>query len=439
MGSQKSENELFSDNAAAGGGLLHRRLFLKSGSLLLSSLTASSVMARQAISKETEDWQTEAPKWSKVPGAPLREYGSPSPFENHVSRAVIKPYGDMAPGAGIALTPLQHLRGSITPNGLHFERSHNGVPQIDPDKHRFYIHGLVKKPLEFTMDQLSRYPMVSKICFIECSGNSFFNSNLFPNAMQVPVGHLHGLISAAEWTGIRLSTLLEEAGADVNAKWLVAEGIDAAGMSRSIPMEKALDDVIVALYQNGERIRPEQGYPMRLVLPGFEGNMSVKWLHRIKVQNQPSYSKDETSKYSELRPNGKADLFTYTMGAKSTITSPATGLKMQGPGVYELTGLAWSGFGKVKRVEVSADGGKSWADAHLEDPVRDRSLTRFKLLWNWDGKPQTLLSRAFDEKGNTQMTHAKWSSSYAAGQVYHCNAIQSFKINPDGSINNVQI
>ena len=439
MASQKPSHDLLSENAAADGGLLHRRLFLKTGTVLLSSLAASSLVARQAISAETDGHQTQAPQWSKIPGAPLSQYGAPSPFEKDVTRAVIKPYGDMAPGTGVALTPLQHLRGTITPNGLHFERSHNGVPQIDPEKHRFYIHGLVKKPLEFTMDQLSRYPMVSQICFIECTGNSFFNSNLFPKAMQVPVGHLHGLISAAEWTGIRLSTLLDEAGADVNAKWLIAEGIDAASMGRSIPMEKALDDVIVALYQNGERIRPEQGYPMRLVLPGFEGNMSVKWLHRIKVQNQPAFTKDESSKYSDLRPDGKADLFTYTMGAKSTITSPATGLKMQGPGVYEITGLAWSGHGAVKRVEVSADGGNSWAEAHLEEPVRSRSLTRFKSLWNWDGQPQTLLSRAFDEKGNTQMLRSKWSASYAPGHLYHCNAIQAFKINPDGSIENVYL
>lgn len=420
------------DEVAAGGGLLHRRSFLRSGTAVLSGLAAVGLSTREAVARD-------APEWMRAPGAPLSEYGAPSQFEEHVKRAVLKPYGDMAPGTGIALTPLQHLRGSITPNGLHFERSHNGVPQIDPEHHTFLIHGLVKRPLEFSMESLLRYPMVSTICFIECAGNSFFNSNLFKKTMQVPVGHLHGLISAAEWTGVRLSTLLDEAGVNVNAKWLLAEGADAAGMSRSIPLEKALDDVIVALYQNGERIRPEQGYPMRLVLPGFEGNMSVKWLRRIKVQNQPGYTKDETSKYTELRPDGKADLFTYTMGAKSTITHPATGLKMKGPGVYEISGLAWSGHGAVKRVEISADGGKSWAEAKLDEPVRSRSLTRFRLLWNWDGTRTTLQSRAFDEKGNTQPTRAAWSTAYGAGQVYHCNAIQSFLINADGSIGNVFI
>ncbi len=421
-----------SDEVAAGGGLLHRRSFLQSATVVLGGMATAGLTMQEAVA-------VEAPEWMKVPGTPLNEYGSPSIFEKHVKRAVLKPYGELAPGTGVSLTPLQHLRGSITPNGLHFERSHNGVPEIDPEKHKLLLHGLVERPLEFSMDSLLRYPMVSTICFIECAGNSFFNSNLFKETMQVPVGHLHGLISAAEWTGIRLSTLLEEVGADVKAKWLLAEGADAAGMSRSIPMEKALDDVIVALYQNGERIRPEQGYPMRLVLPGFEGNMCVKWLRRIKVQNQPTYTKDETSKYSDLRPDGTADLFTYTMGAKSTITHPATGLKMKGPGVYEISGLAWSGHGSVKRVEVSADGGRSWAEAELDEPVRSRSLTRFRLLWNWDGGRTILQSRTFDEKGNTQQTREAWSASYGAGQLNHCNAIQSFLINTDGSIANVFI
>ncbi len=421
-----------SDEFAAGGGLLHRRAFLRSGTVLATSMAAAGLTMREAVAADGPEWMTKQ-------GAPLRPYGMPSPFEKHVERAVLLPFGPVADGTGVALTPLQHLRGTITPNGLHFERSHNGVPQIDPAKHRFMIHGMVKNPLEFSIESLLRYPMVSTVCFIECAGNSFFNSNLFSKAMQVPVGHLHGLVSAAEWTGVRLSTLLEETGADVDAKWLLAEGADAAGMSRSIPMEKALDDVIVALYQNGERIRPEQGYPMRLVLPGYEGNMNVKWLRRIKVLNQPTYTKDETSKYTDRRPNGKSNLFTYTMDAKSTITHPATGLKMQGPGVYEISGLAWSGHGAVKRVEISADGGNSWADAHLEEPVHSRSLTRFRMLWNWDGKPTTLQSRTIDEKGNTQPTRAKWSRSYGPGQLNHCNAIQSFTINPDGSIANVFI
>lgn len=416
---------------AAGNGLIHRRSLLRAAPALAIGAIATT--------RPTESMAADGPKWMKTPGAPLSEYGTPSPFEKATVRAVIKPYGDMAAGSGVAFTPLQNLEGTITPNGLHFERSHNGVPQIDPDQHKLIIHGLVAKPLEFSVDALLRYPMTSKTCFIECAGNSFFNSNLFAETMQMPVSHLHGLISQSEWTGVRLSTLLDEAGFNKDAKWLLAEGADAAGMSRSIPVGKALDDVIVALYQNGERIRPEQGYPMRLVLPGFEGNMAVKWLRRIKVQDQPTYTKDETSKYSDLRPNGIADLFTYTMGVKSTITRPATGLEMQGPGVYEITGLAWTGHGKIAKVEISADGGASWAEAQLDSPPQPHALSRFRLLWKWDGGPATLQSLATDEKGNVQPTYKDWSSSYAPTQLNHYNALQSFRIAEGGGISNVRI
>lgn len=363
----------------------------------------------------------------------------PSAFEEPVKRAVLKPYGDMAPGTGVSLTPLQSMHGTITPNGLHFERSHNGVPDIDPEQHEFVIHGLVDRALKFSMNDLLRYPTVSRICFIECAGNSFFNSNLFPEAMQVPVGHIHGLLSAAEWSGIPLSTLLDEVGVQPEGKWLLAEGADAAAMSRSIPMEKALDDVMIALYQNGERIRPEQGYPMRLLVPGFEGNMHVKWLRRLKVTDAPTHTKDETSKYTELTPDGSSHQFTYTMGVKSTITRPATGLKMSGPGFYEVTGLAWSGHGSIKRVEVSADGGQSWADATLSSPSLSKSLVRFSVPWQWDGSPSTLMSRAHDDQGHVQVPRDEWSRQYAAGQLYHYNAIQAWQIADSGEISNVYV
>jgi len=432
---QQSKNSptLRSEDKQAGGGLLHRRSFLT------AALAAGGAGAGMLRSERLRAATDAAPVWMQTPGAAFSEYGVPSRYESAVTRAILKPYGEMAPGTGVSLTPLQNLRGNITPNGLHFERSHNGTPDIDPEQHTLTIHGKVAQNLSFSMSALLRYPMVSKICFIECSGNSFFNSNLFPEAMQVPVGHLHGLVSAAEWTGVPLSALLDEAGVDADASWLLAEGADAAAMSRSIPLSKSLDDVIVALYQNGERIRPEQGYPVRLVVPGFEGNMNVKWLRRIKVTDQPAYSKDETSKYSELRPDGKADLFTYTMGVKSTLTHPATGITMQGPGLYELSGLAWSGHGAIKRVEVSADGGASWADAALDGPVLSQSLTRFKLPWAWDGSPLIVQSRAHDEHGNVQPTRKEWSAGYANGQLFHNNAIQSFKIESDGSIANVYV
>ena len=415
----------------ASGGLLHRRAFL-AGSAVAAAALPGAAAAAESIGDE-------APSWMTVPGITFRPYGDPARAERETARTVLQPYGDLAPGAGVGMTPLQNLEGTITPNGLHFERSHNGRPIIDSERHEFLIHGLVVQPLKFDIEALLRYPMASRLLFIECAGNSFFNSNLFSEPMQVPVGMIHGLISGAEWTGIPLSILLDEAGLDPRGKWVLAEGADSAAMSRSIPMEKALDDAIVALYQNGERLRPENGYPMRLVLPGYEGNMSVKWLRRIKVTEGPTHTKDETSKYSDLMPDGMARQFTFRMDVKSTITRPATGLTMRGAGLYQISGLAWSGHGRIARVEVSADGGKSWAEAALDGPVQPMALTRFRLPWSWDGAPAVVQSRATDEKGNTQLRREVWSEQYAAGHLYHCNAIQTWGIASNGEVSNVYI
>ncbi|MEO8008610.1 MAG: sulfite dehydrogenase, partial [Betaproteobacteria bacterium] len=314
---------------------------------------------------------------------------------------------------------------------------HNGVPDIDPEHHSLTIHGLVKRPLVFDMEALMRYPMVSRICFIECSGNSFFNA--FPEARDLSCGMINGLVSCAEWTGISLSVLLEEAGVDARAKWIVAEGADAATMGRSIPLAKALDDVLVALYQNGEPVRPEQGYPVRLVNPGYEGNTSIKWLHRIKVTDAPVYARDETSHYTDLLPDGKAEQFTFVMGVKSVITHPSGGMRMGRKGFYEISGLAWSGAGTIRRVEVSADGGKTWGDAHLNGPILDKNLTRFSMAWHWDGAPVQLQSRATDDKGRVQMTRSQWAAQYGPGQVYHYNALQSWDVSEMGEVRNAYL
>ena len=428
----KASPEIFGE-PVAGGGLLNRRVFLAGGALLASTAAARDARA------DSNSVGDDSPISMTTPGKVFQGYGVPAVPEKPIQRTVLQPYGDLGPGAGVAMTPLESLEGTITPNGLHFERSHNGRPTIDPEAHRFLIHGLVKRPLKFTIESLLRYPMMTRTCFIECAGNSFFNSNLFPEPMQVPVGMIHGLVSGAEWTGVPLNILLDEAGLDSKGKWILAEGADAAGMSRSVPIEKALDDAIIAFYQNGERLRGEQGYPMRLLLPGFEGNMSVKWLRRIKVTAGPTYTKDETSKYSDLMPDGTARLFTFTMGIKSTITRPATGVVMYGPGLYEISGLAWSGHGSVTRVDVSADGGKSWAEAALGEPILPMALTRFRIPWRWDGTPTILQSRATDDKGNTQLRRAVWSAQYAAGELYHCNAIQTWGIGRNGEVSNVYI
>jgi sulfane dehydrogenase subunit SoxC len=256
--------------------------------------------------------------WMQVPGAGFNGYGQPSKFEEKVARTWASAPGTT--GTGSSRTPHQQLNGMITPSGLHYERSHSGVPDINPDTHRLLIHGLVKRPLVFTVDDLSRYPLTSRIAFVECAGNSGAMFAKEPAAANVQA--IHGLLSCSEWTGVKLSVLLEEAGVDPRGKWLLAEGADSSGMSRSVPIEKALDDAMVALYQNGERVRPSNGYPIRLLLPGFEGNMNVKWLRRIKLTEGPTMTKDETSKYTVTLPSGKSLQFVFPMEAKSVITQP---------------------------------------------------------------------------------------------------------------------
>jgi sulfane dehydrogenase subunit SoxC len=406
----------------AGGGLLHRRTLLLAGGLSLG--------AAGAAGRTTGD---RAPDWMKTPGAPLSGYGERAPAAAKIERIVA---GKLAsPGSGSSRTPLHLLEGAITPNGLHFERHHNGVPEIDPARHEFLIHGLVRRPLIFRFEDLLRYPMESRIHFLECSGNSGAVGAKEP--AQVSAGALNGLVSAAEWTGVRLSTLLDEAGVAPGARWVQAEGADAAAMTRSAPLAKCLDDALVALWQNGEPLRPEQGYPMRLFLPGYEGNTSVKWLRRLKVMSEPAYSREETSKYTDILKDGRAELFSFTMGVKSILLKPSFGLDLREPGVYEISGLAWSGRGRVRRVEISADGGRSWAEAALTEPVLSRALTRFRLPWRWNGGPATLMSRATDETGAVQPTRAAWIGKYGEGGGYHNNAIQSWAIDRQGVVSHV--
>jgi len=279
--------------------------------------------------------------------------------------------------------------------------------------------------------------MVSRIQFLECSGNSGALNNAEP--AQQTAGGLHGLVSCSDWAGVPLAVLLDEAGVKPEGKWLLAEGGDAASMSRSVPMAKAMDDAILALYQNGERLRPEQGYPVRLFLPGYEGNMNVKWLRRIKVTAEPTMTKDETSKYSDLQPSGRAKLFTFPMEVKSVITSPSGMQTMQGPGLYQISGVAWSGFGRIRRVEISADGGKSFAQAALDGAPLPLAFTRFRMPWRWDGSPSVLMSRAVDETGAVQPTRAALMAARGAQFRYHYNAIQSWSVAAGGAVSNVYV
>jgi len=411
---------------AAGNGLLDRRHLL--GAAVTGSM--AGLIPRPAVAAAGE---LAVEPWMRELGSPFVGYGQPSRFEAKVVRVSATAPGTT--GTGASRTPHHLLNGMITPSGLHFERHHSGIPDIDPDAHRLLVHGLVKRPLVFTLEALARYPMVSRIAFIECGGNSGALYQKDPVAAGVQA--LHGLVSCAEWTGARLADLLDEAGIDPNAQWIIAEGADAAGMSRSVPIAKAMDDAILALYQNGERIRPSNGYPLRLLLPGYEGNMNVKWLRRIKVTKGPTMTKDETSKYTISLPDGKALQFVFPIEAKSVITQPSPGLAMKGAGPYEISGLAWSGYGKISKVDVSADGGKSWAPAVLQEPVLAKALTRFRIAWRWNGGPAILQSRATDESGYVQPTRGSLIADRGSRTIYHFNGIASWAVGENGEVTHV--
>jgi sulfane dehydrogenase subunit SoxC len=361
-------------------------------------------------------------------------YGRPSKFEANVVRRYRQGLPEPPTRlSSFSLTPLQDLCGIITPNGLHYERHHAGVPTIDPSEHRLMVHGLVERPLIFTMEDVTRFPSVSRIHFLECSGNT---QNWGAPKPELTAQDTHGLLSCCEWTGVPLATVLAEAGVKPEAKWMLAEGADAAAMTRSIPIEKALDDALLAYAQNGERLRPEQGYPLRLLLPGYEGNTNVKWIRRLKLGAEPFQTREETSKYSMLMPDGTARQFNLVMEAKSVITSPSGGQRLGAPGFYEISGIAWSGSGKVARVEVSTDGGASWRDVALQEPIMSKCLTRFRAPWDWDGGPAKLASRVTDETGYLQPTREALLKVRDVRSYYHYNAIQNWSVAAGGAVTN---
>ena len=411
----------------AANGLLDRRLFLRGGAVV------GSIMG-YGLAGETQAEPLPILPWMKRPGDLPKPYDTPSRFEAEVIRRG-DPGNGGVPEVTSIRTPLYALQGTITPNGLHYTRLHAGVPDIDPAQHRLLIHGMVKRPLIFDLDTLARYPMTSRIYFLECGGNSEMIYDEHPQ--QVGVQRLHGQVSCSDWTGVPLSSLMDEAGVDPKGTWILAETADSSGLTRSIPMEKVMKDAMIALYQNGERLMPSNGYPMRLFLPGFEGNMSIKSLRRIKVLDGPHKSRDETMRYTMMRPGGISTEFNFFMEAKSVITQPAPELILKGPGLYQISGLAWSGYGKIKKVEISADGGKSWAEADLQQPVRTLALVRFRMPWKWDGQPAILQSRATDDTGYVQPT--RWQMLDVRGKWanYHGNCITSWGVQPNGEVKHV--
>ena len=421
-----SEEEL---DKVAGNGLISRRHLLRFGASSAGlAISAGALGADQGLSFQI-------PTWSRQPGPGASAYGARSPFADSIERLAAQP-NPTYPGGGSSRSPLQHLQGTITPNSLHFERHHAGVPNIDPAQHILVINGLVRQPLAFRYEDLLKYQMVSRIHFLECSGNS---GALLRGEIGGSAQSLHGLVSCAEWTGIPLSTLLDEAGVLPEAAWVAAVGADAASMGRSIPLTKALDDVMVALYQNGEAVRPGQGYPMRLFCPGWEGNVSVKWLTQLKVTNEPAQFRDETSKYTDTMPDRSSYQFTFPMGTKSLITSPSGQMTLNQPGIYQVTGIAWSGGGSIRQVEVSADGGQTWAEAAIQGHQLDRALTRFTIPWEWNGGEAILQSRATDSRGNIQPTRSEVIASKGTLSFYHNPCIQSWQVDQAGEVKNVYV
>lgn len=419
------------------GAHLGRRRFLSgtaAGAALAATLLPRPGRAQTAAPDAQGSLPPNTPGWMKHQGEPIVNppYGLPSKYEKNVVRQPT----DLTPTptSSWSFTPLQNLHGIITPNGLFFERHHAGVPDIPPDQHRLMIHGLVDRPLLLAMDDLMRFPSVSRIYFLECSGNTLTQWKPTKESVQGS----HGLVSCGEWTGVQLSTLLQEVGVKPGAKWILAEGADAAAMTRSIPIEKAWDDALVVFGQNGEALRPEQGYPVRLLLPGYEGNMSIKWLRRLELGDEPWYTREETSKYTDLMPDGRARKFSFVMEAKSVITRPSSTATLRGPGFYEVSGLAWTGSGRIVRVDVSTDGGDNWQPARLQGPVLAKALTRFRFGWQWDGSPALLQSRAIDETGYVQPTHEQLVRVRGLNSVYHYNAIYTWQIMPSGEITNAQ-
>lgn len=413
-----------------------RRLSRRKLFQLGSAAAASTMLARTPAAAE-EAAPPADNSWSQMMGAGVvdRPYGAPAEGEAGVIRRNV-PWLTAGTESSVSFSPIQELQGIITPNGLFFERYHAGRTDVERAQHRLMIHGLVERPIVLTMDDILRFPSVSRVHFIECPANGGMEWRAAQlNSLQFT----HGMVSCAEWTGVKLSILLEEAGLKKNAKWVLVEGADGAHMTRSLPLEKCLDDCLIVYGQNGEALRPEQGYPLRLIVPGWEGNVSIKWLRRIKIGDKPWYTREETSKYTDLMPDGKSRGFTWLIDAKSVITFPCPEKPLRhGAGSYEIRGLAWSGRGKVREVHVSADGGANWQQAQLHEPVLSKALTRFSMPWNWNGKPTLIESRVIDETGYVQPTIGQLRKIRGSNSIYHNNSIQTWQIKQDGSVFDVQ-
>ncbi|WP_417275827.1 sulfite dehydrogenase [Castellaniella sp.] len=416
-----------------------RRGFLKRSFMAAAAGFASvPALAHAASAAHGDPMILEPRPWSTQLGNPVayQPYGQPSPYEANLQRRQ-SPGLTQTDQASVAFAPLQGFFGIITPSGLHFERHHQGWVNVDPEQHRLMINGMVKEAKVYTMDDLMRLPAVSRMHFIECGANTGME---WGNSAVPTVQYTHGMLSCCEFTGVPLKVLLDDCGADIkNARYVLAEGNDGSSMTRTINMDNALDDVLVAWGMNGEMLRPENGYPLRLVVPGVQGVSWVKWLRRIEVGDKPWATKDEAVHYVDMMPDGIHRQYTSIQECKSVITSPSGGQVMMGKGFYNVSGLAWSGRGKIKQVDVSFDGGRNWKPARLETPVLDKCLTRFNIDWVWDGSPVILQSRATDSTGFVQPRYHQLREVRGSRSIYHNNAIQSWKVAETGEVFNVQM
>lgn len=422
-------------------GVDERRRALLRGSFVAAAAaigaTPLSRAAEDAAATEGDEAILKPQPWATSLGQPVaaRPYGMPSRHETAMVRRE-SPGLTRVSAASVSFAPLQGLFGIITPNGLHFERHHQGWHDVDPGRHRLMVNGLVKTPRVYTMDALMRLPSVSRMHFIECGANTGME---WGNVAVPTVQYTHGMLSCCEFTGVPLSVLLDDAVADRRrGRYLLAEGGDGSSMTRTIPMELA-DEIIVAWGMNGEMLRPENGYPLRLVVPGVQGVSWVKWLRRLELGDKPWNTKDETLHYVDMMPDGTLRQYTSIQECKSVITTPSGGQRLVGKGYYNVSGLAWSGRGKVRRVDVSADGGRNWRTARLESPVLSKCLTRFNIDWVWNGEPAILQSRAIDDTGYVQPTIAQLRAVRGTRSIYHNNAIQSWLVSAGGEVSNVQV
>jgi sulfane dehydrogenase subunit SoxC len=415
-----------------------RRAFLRAGLAAGGAGALGSLEAAAARAGNPANQPPNVPDWSRHlgDGVAVRTYGKPSRHEAHVIRRDVE-WLTASRESSVSFTPIHELEGIITPNGLCFERHHAGIAEVTREDYRLIVHGLVERPLIFTLDDIKRMPRTNRAYFCECAANSGME---WRGAQLNGCQYTHGMIHCVMYTGVPLKVLLEEAGLRATAKWLLLEGGDAAAMTRSLPVQKALDDALIAYRMNGEALYPENGYPVRVVLPGWEANMWIKWLRRIEVGDQPWHHREETSKYTDLMANGKARRFTYVMDAKSVITSPSPQAPLNHrSGFTVLSGLAWSGRGRIARVDVSLDGGRNWRTAHIDGPAWDKALTRFYYEFDWDGEELLLQSRAIDETGYVQPSKAELRKVRGVNSIYHNNGIQTWHVLKGGEVENVEV